>query len=62
MMTIHRLLNRAFPFMAISGLLLAAWGLIVTPDDIKGSAQVAIWGAHATSQSLDGVDTTSWRD
>jgi len=59
MILIHRLLNRAFPLMAISGLLLAAWGLIVTPDDIKGSSQVALWGAKTSSHSTFET-TTSW--
>ena len=59
MILIHRLLNRAFPLMAISGLLLAAWGLIVTPDDIKGSTQVALWGAKASS-SHTSAETVSW--
>jgi hypothetical protein len=58
MNTIHQFFNRAFPLMALSGLLLAAWGLIVTPDDIKGSAQVAIWGARASTQPS--LEANTW--
>ncbi len=28
------LLNLVFPWMALSGLLLAGWGLVVTPDEM----------------------------
>mgnify|MGYP005820240821 CR=1 FL=1 len=40
--TISQLLGKMFPLMAISGLLLAGWGLIVTPDEMKGDAQSAL--------------------
>lgn len=43
MIQIQRLLNRAFPLMAITGLLLAGWGLIITPDEIKSDSQWALW-------------------
>ena len=55
------LLNRAFSLMAVTGLLLAGWGLIVTPDEIKNDAR---WGARETSWvSVDGSTpgTTSWQ-
>ena len=47
MSLIQSLLSRAFPFMAITGLLLAGWGLIVTPDEIKGDSQWTLWGARS---------------
>ncbi|MGK5082890.1 hypothetical protein WDW37_06265 [Bdellovibrionota bacterium FG-1] len=34
MILIQTLLHRAFPLMALTGLLLAGWGLLVTPDEI----------------------------
>ena len=61
MITIQRLLSQAFPLLALTGLLLAGWGLIVTPDEIQGNAQVALWGERAPA-TLDGATTTAWRD
>jgi hypothetical protein len=52
MIQIQRLLNHAFPLMAVAGLLLAAWGLLVTPEEIQGNAQVALWGDSAPASSL----------
>ena len=57
MIQVKRLLGRIFPLMALSGLLLAGWGLIITPDDMKGDAQGALWGAKASTNP--GVDAPS---
>jgi hypothetical protein len=45
MSTIHLLLNKAFPLMAITGLLLAGWGLLITPEEIKAGHELALQGA-----------------
>jgi hypothetical protein len=44
---IQRLLSHLFPLMALTGLLLAGWGLIVTPDEIQGNALAALDGSAA---------------
>jgi hypothetical protein len=36
---IQSLLNKAFPLMALAGLLLAGYGLITTPDEMKATPQ-----------------------
>jgi hypothetical protein len=51
MIQVNQLLGRLFPWMALSGLLLAGWGLLITPDDMKGDPQAA-WGAKAPALSL----------
>jgi hypothetical protein len=61
MITIQNVLSRAFPLLALTGLLLAGWGLIVTPDEIQGNAQVGLWGERAPA-ALEGTTTTAWRD
>jgi hypothetical protein len=61
MNTIQRMLSQAFPLMALTGLLLAGWGLIVTPEEVQGNALVSLWGDRA-SASLDGATLTAWRD
>jgi hypothetical protein len=58
MITIHTALHRAFPLMALSGLLLAAWGLIVTPDEIKGNAQLWRGQTQATALAQSATDQT----
>ena len=63
MIQIQSLLNRAFPLMAITGLLLAGWGLIITPDEMKvenPGAHWALWATHATPVSMDSAETLSW--
>ena len=63
MIFMQSLLSRIFPLMAISGLLLAGWGLLVTPDDMKSNVQVALWGAKATSSLLvDSATANSWHE
>lgn len=52
MFLIQRLLSRMFPLMAITGLLLAGWGLIITPEDMKSNAQGALMVA-TVSPSID---------
>lgn len=61
MITIQRMLSRAFPLLALTGLLLAGWGLIVTPDEIQGNALVTLWGERAPA-SLLAATPTAWRD
>lgn len=34
MTLIQRFLNKAFPLMALFGLILAGWGLIVAPEEL----------------------------
>ena len=55
---LNRMLGHLFPVMAISGLLLAGWGLIVTPDEIKADAQSTMRGAQP-SLSLPSMDVAS---
>jgi hypothetical protein len=47
---VKRLLGRIFPLMALSGLLLAGWGLLITQDDMKSDARVALWGGNTSAQ------------
>ena len=48
MVLFRELLNRAFPLMAITGLLLAGWGLIITPDEMRSDSQ---WGKQTFKES-----------
>jgi hypothetical protein len=54
MVQVNRMLGHMFPLMALSGLLLAGWGLIVTPDEMKVDTQ-ALLGTPASlvSSSID---------
>lgn len=49
MIQVKRLLSSIFPLMALTGLLLAGWGLLVTQDDMKGDAPGSFWGAQTTA-------------
>ncbi|MGZ3689153.1 MAG: hypothetical protein ACXWP5_01350 [Bdellovibrionota bacterium] len=56
MALMNRLLQKAFPVMAITGLLMAGWGLIITPDEIKANAgndgiTAMAWGGKAVAQN-----------
>jgi hypothetical protein len=55
MRPIQSLLNKAFSLMAITGLLLAAYGLMATPDEMQSSPQLPRLTARlspaSTSQS-----------
>jgi hypothetical protein len=52
MILIQKVLSRAFPLMALSGLILAGWGLIITPDELKNGQEIARWGLKISS-SID---------
>jgi len=52
MTTIQQLLNKAFSLMALSGLALAGWGLIVTPDEIQGGQEIVSWGAKPLADQI----------
>jgi hypothetical protein len=52
MTTIQQLLNKAFSLMALSGLALAGWGLIVSPDEIQGERDVVSWGARPLTDHI----------
>lgn len=42
---IQRFLAAAFPLMALTGLLLAAYVLVITPEDSRGGPEIAAaWG------------------
>jgi len=32
-----------FPLMALTGLFLAGWALIITPEEIKGGQEIPHW-------------------
>ncbi len=50
---IHRFLNHAFPLMAISGLLLVGWALIITPEEMKSDAQWSVvLGSSGASEAI----------
>jgi hypothetical protein len=40
MRTIESLLNKAFPLMALTGLLLAGYGMVSTPDEMKAGQEL----------------------
>jgi hypothetical protein len=62
-MQVKRLLGRMFPLMALTGLLLAGWGLIITPDDMKTDSQAALWGANTTHVvTNDAATPNTWRE
>ena len=61
MKPIQSLLSNAFPLLALTGLLLVGWGLIVTPEDYQTNVQVALWGDRVSS-SVDGAVTTALRE
>ena len=42
MIHVQRFLSRMFPLMALTGLLLVGWGLIVTPDDVKSAKTLIV--------------------
>lgn len=39
----NAILGNAFPLLAVAGLLLAGWGLIVTPDEIRAGGETSFW-------------------
>ncbi len=60
---VKRMLGRMFPLMALSGLLLAGWGLLITPDDMKSNSQEALWGAnHPAVITADAAAPGAWRE
>jgi hypothetical protein len=39
----NAMLGYVFPLVAVAGLLLAGWGLIVTPDEIRAGGNTSLW-------------------
>jgi hypothetical protein len=61
MSLIRNLLSKAFPLMAITGLLLAGWGLIITPDEIQNGREIARWSLKMTTDVSGGGTALAWR-
>ena len=43
---IENVLNQAFTLVALSGLLLAGWGLISTPDELRAGNEIGRWNSR----------------
>ena len=48
---LNAVLGHAFPLFAVAGLLLAGWGLIVTPDDIRAGGDTSFWKLMKTAET-----------